>query len=353
MTLSISPRLSRPFVRCRAALEQCTHRAVAWPPASLLGMMVALLIFLFVAPAQAQVASAEEVTYFHNDAAGTPMLATTRLGCVRWKETYRPYGERIMRNAASANNGLWFAGKPHDDNTGLSYMGARYYDPVLGRFMGVDPADFNPENVHSFNRYAYANNNPYKFVDPDGHSPVDVAFLVYDIGKLGVAVYTGVGVTNAIFDVGSSLIGVASPVPFAGQAIKAVRAADKGIDMARAAGNAGEAAGKSGRSGNQARKREIMADDKASRADRGWIKQEVNAIEQGNRKYIRNPPGKELAHERGREAAKGYDYEHSNLQDRDLHRLQHKYDNYGRANKERPVNERSFIVEKNPWQWFD
>ncbi|MDR1349982.1 MAG: hypothetical protein LBJ59_04230, partial [Zoogloeaceae bacterium] len=33
---------------------------------------------------------------------------------------------------------LWFAGKPQDRNTGLSYFGARYYDPLVGRFMGID-----------------------------------------------------------------------------------------------------------------------------------------------------------------------------------------------------------------------
>ena len=93
-----------------------------------------------------------------------------------------------------------------------------------------------------------------------------------------------------------------------------------------------------GRAGKQKRLRELMDDNKVSSADRGWIKQEVNAIDRGNRKNIRNPPGKDMAHERGREAAKGYGYEHSNLQDRDLHRLQHRYDNYGRRNKERPVD---------------
>ena len=45
-------------------------------------------------------------------------------------------------------------------------MQARYYDPVIGRFYSNDPIGFR--DVHSFNRYAYANNNPYKYIDPDG-----------------------------------------------------------------------------------------------------------------------------------------------------------------------------------------
>jgi len=45
-------------------------------------------------------------------------------------------------------------------------MDARYYDPVIGRFYSNDPIGFR--DVHSFNRYAYANNNPYKYVDPSG-----------------------------------------------------------------------------------------------------------------------------------------------------------------------------------------
>ena len=75
-----------------------------------------------------------------------------------------------------------------------------------------------------------------------------------------------------------------------------------------------------GRQGKQKRLRELANDDKVSSADRGWIKQEMNSIKRGNRKTIRNPPGKDMAHERGREAAKGYGYDHSNLQDKKLHR---------------------------------
>ncbi|CAM3879449.1 RHS repeat-associated core domain-containing protein [Litorimonas haliclonae] len=92
-----------------------------------------------------------------------------------------------------------------------------------------------------------------------------------------------------------------------------------------------------GRTGKQARLKELGDDPKLGKADRGWIKQERNSIARGQRKNIRVPPGKEMAHERGREAAKGYDYKHSNLQNRADHKTQHRFDNNGRKNKERPV----------------
>jgi hypothetical protein len=48
-------------------------------------------------------------------------------------------------------------------------MQARYYDPVIGRFYSNDPVGWVPRNpVHSFGRYTYANNNPYKYTDPTG-----------------------------------------------------------------------------------------------------------------------------------------------------------------------------------------
>lgn len=132
-------------------------RAVTTCLRHLLGIAGLLLMLL------AGAARADVVTYFHNDISGTPLAATDEGGNLLWKETYRPYGERLLNGASPGANRLWFGGKPQDPDTGLSYLGARYYSPQLGRFVGVDPKAVDPENLHSFNRYAYGNNNPYKF----------------------------------------------------------------------------------------------------------------------------------------------------------------------------------------------
>lgn len=55
----------------------------------------------------------------------------------------------------------------HDDATNLVHMGARYYQPSIGRFLSVDPLidHFDPDQTHG---YAYANNNPLAYSDPSG-----------------------------------------------------------------------------------------------------------------------------------------------------------------------------------------
>jgi RHS repeat-associated protein len=196
------------------------------------GLLVGLALASALMPS---LAPAQTVTYFHNDASGTPVLATDAGGNVVWKENYRPFGERLNNPSAEAGNAIGFAGRPFDASTGLSYMGARYYDPGIGRFMGVDAAPADPGSVHGFNRYAYANNNPYKYVDPDGHSPLDVGFLVFDLGKLGYALYKGDGVNHALVDVAMSVAGVIVPIPGAGEVLKGARALEHGVEAARAA----------------------------------------------------------------------------------------------------------------------
>ncbi|NQZ13161.1 MAG: hypothetical protein HRT35_38950, partial [Algicola sp.] len=67
------------------------------------------------------------------------------------------------------NTNVGYTGHQWDNDIGLNYMQARYYDPLLGRFLSNDPVGYTSKNpVMSFNRYLYVNNNPYKFTDPTG-----------------------------------------------------------------------------------------------------------------------------------------------------------------------------------------
>src|SRR5688572_12014918 len=115
-------------------------------------------LLVAVAGLAASLATAGTVTYYHNDLAGSPVVATNASRQVIWRESYRPYGERTVNSAAALENKVWFTSRRQDPDTGLVYMGARYYDPVVGRFVSTDPVLFDEKNVHSFNRYAYANN---------------------------------------------------------------------------------------------------------------------------------------------------------------------------------------------------
>jgi RHS repeat-associated protein len=65
-------------------------------------------------------------------------------------------------------DGPGYTGHVSDAAIGLSYMQQRYYDPLLGRFLSVDPVGVSPRNGLNFNRYWYASNNPFKNTDPDG-----------------------------------------------------------------------------------------------------------------------------------------------------------------------------------------
>lgn len=65
-------------------------------------------------------------------------------------------------------NHYTFTGKEYDDNIGFYYFGARWYDPLGGRFLSIDPKRPNIENPQELNPYQYCYNNPLIAIDPDG-----------------------------------------------------------------------------------------------------------------------------------------------------------------------------------------
>jgi len=177
----------------------------------------------------------ERVTYLHTDELGSPIAATDSNGNVLWTESYRPYGERLDKNNKDTNE-TWYTGKQHDADIGLSYYGARWYDPNVGRFTGVDPIGFQEGDLHTFNRYAYANNNPYKYIDPNGQWVEDVFIGIPSIILGSVSLYDNISNDSygwaALDALGIVVDAVAIALPgIPGGAGLAIKAGREGVEL--------------------------------------------------------------------------------------------------------------------------
>jgi len=90
--------------------------------------------------------------------------ATPGSAAVQGNQVYGPYGTSRYQQG-QMNTTLGFTGQYNDSLTGLDYYGARYYDPVVGRFLSVDPL---AGNLTGMDPYSYVGNNPETNSDPTG-----------------------------------------------------------------------------------------------------------------------------------------------------------------------------------------
>lgn len=108
--------------------------------------------------------------YFATDHLGSVIaLVDSSNGSVVERYAYGPYGETYVGTppnvqAPSGGSAFRYTGQLYDGETGLSYYGARYYAPSLGRFISPDPIGYGD----GLNMYAYVGNNPVNYVDPTG-----------------------------------------------------------------------------------------------------------------------------------------------------------------------------------------
>jgi RHS repeat-associated protein len=111
--------------------------------------------------------------YFYSDALGSVRKTINHIQLEQFSSNYKPFGPL---HGASGSEKVKYTGKWEDSPTKLYYFGARYYDAELGRFISQDP-------IPIINQYAYANNNPLRFVDATGQS-------VFDLGEVPEWVWT-------------------------------------------------------------------------------------------------------------------------------------------------------------------
>ena len=130
-----------------------------------------------VAEYSTQQATTPQVSYLTSDHLGSPRIITDNTGNIIARKDFNAFGDET--NSAQRTTTLGYkpeeirqdyTGYQKDDESGLEFAQARYYNNKHGRFTSVDPltASANVKDPQTFNRYSYAMNSPYKFTDPLG-----------------------------------------------------------------------------------------------------------------------------------------------------------------------------------------
>ena len=115
--------------------------------------------------------------YYHPDHLGSSSYITNLDGEVVQHIEYVPFGEVFIEERNSIwNTPYLFNAKEFDEETGLYYYGARYYDPRVSLWISTDALQ---EKYPQHTSYLYVGSNPVNAIDPDGYK------IVFINGKIG------------------------------------------------------------------------------------------------------------------------------------------------------------------------
>ena len=198
--------------------------------------------------------------YVHPDHLGSTNVVTDENGGLVQTLDYYPYGATRISNSTSTNEKRKFIGQFTDDS-GLSYLQARYYDSARGQFISQDPVFWELgqtrdgkialTNPQSLNSYGYANDNPITSKDPDGRfvpAAIMLGIEIYSAFTLGFSGgevlnsqlfypsdYSGPQANSALFNFGVNAV-TAGAGPFAKKPFEHV-VLNLGPDLANFASN--------------------------------------------------------------------------------------------------------------------
>jgi RHS repeat-associated protein len=102
--------------------------------------------------------------WYHHDQIGSTRLVTSSTGVSQATYTYDPFGG-LASSTGSIINPFRFTGQYQDTESGLYYLRARFYDPIVGQFLSVDPIIGSTRSP-----YAYVNDAPINRTDPTGQA---------------------------------------------------------------------------------------------------------------------------------------------------------------------------------------
>ena len=110
----------------------------------------------------------DTLNWLVGDHLGSTSLVTDSAGAVVSEVRYSAFGEMRYLNGETVTD-LLYTGQKLEEELGLYYYVARWYDPYLNRFLSPDSIIPDPGSSTAYDRYAYVQNNPTKYSDPTGH----------------------------------------------------------------------------------------------------------------------------------------------------------------------------------------
>jgi RHS repeat-associated protein len=108
-------------------------------------------------------------TYFLSDHLGSTSVSVNNVGTMVSTMLYSPWGEVRSSTGTSATPYQYDGQFSNMSDFGLLFFNARWVDPVIGRFTSPDSIIPESQGVQAWDRYAFVNNNPLRYTDPNGH----------------------------------------------------------------------------------------------------------------------------------------------------------------------------------------
>jgi RHS repeat-associated protein len=160
--------------------------------------------------------------FYHTDHLGSTVAVIDESGQTVWTSEYTPFGDKHSVTGELAHAAK-FTGKDLDEDTGLYYFNARWYDSEVGRFVTADTYTFLPgdernfdetadkgfkilsEEPQRYNPYVFCTNSPINRIDPDGHAGEEVLEPILEKGWQVVYSAT-IGVVSGVIAWGSGAV---------------------------------------------------------------------------------------------------------------------------------------------------
>jgi RHS repeat-associated protein len=133
-------------------------------------------------------------SYYQADGLGSITSLSNSSAALTNTYSYDSYGNSTGSSGTTTNY-YRYAGREFDSETGLYFNRARYYQPIIGRFLSEDPNRF----ASGVNFYGYVENNPIGRVDPSGRSS-----LIFNPSTGTLTVLNSAGQIVGVFPAGNN-----------------------------------------------------------------------------------------------------------------------------------------------------